>query len=162
MFTPFFPASLALFLILAVANLSTDLAFVRETRRVAALRHPPFSQYTFSEDDYPPHLPVPNARKSISLPLEESTHYGLTEPNTNIEWTSMSPGGDGNIRLGPNHRFFNTGFSYQLHCAKISFSRNFTAVRGGGEHMCRDSNALYQAMEQNWSDWVAFRKTLEA
>lgn len=117
----------------------------------------------------------------------------------------MSPGGDGNIRLGPNHRFFNTGFSYQLHCAKIlvlfiqqdepptrlrevehvarclnvlrqfalcsadttleppdSFDRNLTAVRAGGEHMCRDSDALYRTMERNWADWEGFRKTLDA
>ena len=137
--------------------------------------------------------------------MEESTHYGLTEPNTNLEWKSMSPGGDGNIRLGSNHRFFNTGFSYQLHCANIivlyvqqdqpptryrevehvarclnvlrqfalcsadttlepadSLNRNFTAVRGGGDHMCRDSSALYRTMEENWSQWVAFKQTLEA
>ena len=159
----------------------------------------------FAEDDYPPHLPLPDARKYVSLPLEESTRYGLTEPNTNLEWKSMSPGGDGNIRLGPNHRFFNTGFSYQLHCANIivlyvqqdqpptryrevehvarclnvlrqfalcsadttlepadSLNRNFTAVRGGGDHMCRDSSALYRTMEENWSQWVAFKQTLEA
>ena len=46
MFASSFPTSLVLLLILAVANFATDLAFVKETRRIAALRYPPFSQYS--------------------------------------------------------------------------------------------------------------------
>ncbi|TBU24624.1 hypothetical protein BD311DRAFT_729304 [Dichomitus squalens] len=200
-----FPVSFALLLILLVTNLGIDLVFVRETKRVATLRYPPLTQYTFLEGDYPPFLPVENAQRSISLLLEESVRYGLTEPEKNLEWTYMSPGGDGNIRLGPNHRFFNTGFSYQLHCAKVlvstfqqtepptryrevehvarclnvlrqfvlcsadttlepadSLRKNFTAVRAGGEHRCRDSRALYETMEQNWLDWSEYKQTLAA
>ena len=56
--------------------------------------------------------------------------------------------GDGNIRLGPNHRFFNTGFSYELHCARIlvkTFQQATPPVRRGErEHVSRCLNVLRQ------------------
>ena len=50
--------------------------------------------------------------------LEESAHYSLISSESTLEWAYTGAAGDSNIRLGPNHRFFNTGFSYQLHCAR--------------------------------------------
>ena len=102
----------------------------------------------FLEDDYPPYLPLESARRSVRLSLEESVHYGLMEPQTNSEWAHMSPGGDANIRLGPNHRFFNTGFSYQVHCARVLVStlqqdeppKRYREI----EHVARCLNVLRQ------------------
>ena len=56
--------------------------------------------------------------------------------------------GDGNIRLGPNHRFFNSGFSYEFHCARIlvkTFQQATPPVRRGErEHVSRCLNVLRQ------------------
>ena len=136
--------------------------------------------------------------------IEESAHYSLTAPESTLEWAYTGAAGDSNIRLGPNHRFFNTGFSYQLHCARYlvgafqrdgpptdprerahisrclnvikhfvmcsadttlepadSMARNYSMIRAEGERRCRDWDALYGEMEQNWAAWRAFQQPAE-
>ncbi|TFK81084.1 hypothetical protein K466DRAFT_532227 [Polyporus arcularius HHB13444] len=116
------PASRALvgtlFCVLGLANVVVDILLAGETRLGAALRKPPLSRYTFLDEDYPPYLPLPSARASVRLTFEESVHFSLTSPESTLEWAYTGAVGDSNIRLGHNHRFFNTGFSYQLHCAR--------------------------------------------
>ena len=110
----------------------------------------------FIEDDYPPHLPVPRAHKAALLPLEDSVHYHFpSSPNTAAwEWRYTGAAGDGNIRLGPTHRFFNTGFSYELHCARVvasalqnpaPLSSVSRTTRGEREHVTRCLNVLRRA-----------------
>lgn len=55
----------------------------------------------------------------MQLSLEESVRYDPHHPESNLEWTYVGAASDGNIRLGPSHRFFNTGFSYELHCLRF-------------------------------------------
>ena len=55
----------------------------------------------------------------LSLSLEETVRYDPQHPESNLEWTYVGAASDGNIRLGSNHRFFNTGFSYELHCLRF-------------------------------------------
>ncbi|KAI0700841.1 hypothetical protein C8T65DRAFT_741951 [Cerioporus squamosus] len=104
--------------VLGLANAAVDLLLARETQHAASLRSPPLSHYTFAGEDYPPYLPLPSARASVGLTFEESVRFSLTSSESTLEWAYTGAVGDSNIRLGPNHRFFNTGFSYQLHCAR--------------------------------------------
>ncbi|KAI0773172.1 hypothetical protein BD413DRAFT_473444 [Trametes elegans] len=193
---------IALLALLSCANLAVDLLLVRQTRQNAALRHMPVSKYSFVGEDYPPHLPLPGARRAVRLTVEESVRYDPAHPEFALEWEYAGVPTDANIRLGPKHRFLNTGFSYQSHCLGIilfalrdehpppdgrqrahvtrclnvirqfalcsadttlepvdSATRNFTAVRDGGEHRCVDWPALYETMVQNWDDWTDFQGT---
>ncbi|KAI0821772.1 hypothetical protein BC628DRAFT_1328824 [Trametes gibbosa] len=111
--------ALALVLALGLANLIADAVLARNVQNVAAVRVPPPSAYSFVEDDYPPHLPLATARKAVGLSIEESVHYDSTYAQSKLEWGYGSPFGDANVRLGPTHRFFNTGFSYQQHCLRV-------------------------------------------
>ncbi|RPD54559.1 hypothetical protein L227DRAFT_657476 [Lentinus tigrinus ALCF2SS1-6] len=203
----FISTPIGLFLIiLGLANIAVDLLIARETKRGATLRSPPLSDYTFVGEDYPPYLPLSSSQAStVKLAFEESSRFSLTSPESTLEWAYTGASGDSNIRLGSNQRFFNTGFSYQLHCARYlvgafkqedpptdprerahvsrclnvikhfvmcsadttlepadSMSRNHTAVRDGGERRCRNWDALYGAMEQNWADWRASQQSSEA
>ncbi|KAI0755635.1 hypothetical protein C8Q74DRAFT_1373409 [Fomes fomentarius] len=128
-----------------------DVIFVQETKRVAGLRDPPISGYSFVEDDYPPYLPFPSestsVRRPVTLAFEESVHYGLTSPESTLEWAYTGAAGDSNIRLGPNHRFFNTGFSYQLHCSRFlvsTFQQEPPASPALRAHVSRCLNVIRQ------------------
>ena len=109
----------------------------------------------FVEDDYPPRLPVPSARRAVLLAHEESVHYAPAAPGAAAlrEWQHLSAAGDGNVRLGPPLRFFNTGFSYELHCARIVAGAVTGAYgptpaarwrHGEREHVARCLNVLRQ------------------
>ncbi|KAI0354400.1 hypothetical protein OH77DRAFT_497598 [Trametes cingulata] len=113
------PLTIAVIILLSIANFGIDLALVNKARKQAVLRTPPLERYTFIDEDYPPRLPLIGARKAVGLSLEESVRYDPSHPESSLEWAYASAVGDGNIRLGPNHRFFNTGFSYQLHCLRV-------------------------------------------
>ncbi|KAI0325762.1 hypothetical protein GY45DRAFT_202644 [Cubamyces sp. BRFM 1775] len=106
-------------LLLTLANVAVDIAVVSSGRQAAALRSPPLSKYSFLDEDYPPRLPLMNSREAVQLSLEESVRYDPQHPESNLEWRYVGAASDGNIRLGPNHRFFNTGFSYELHCLRF-------------------------------------------
>ena len=90
---------------------------------------------------------MPSARRAVGLSLEESVRFGLAQPETTLEWAYTGAVGDSNIRLGPAHRFFNTGFAYQLHCARFlvgAFARDPPSTRGDRAHVSRCLNVLRQ------------------
>ncbi|KAH9850947.1 hypothetical protein C2E23DRAFT_733900 [Lenzites betulinus] len=117
--TPTYLYAAALILILCLANLAADVTLARHVKDVAASRDPPLETYSFIEDDYPPHLPIPGSHPALGLTLEETAHYNSSYPQSKLEWSYAGPFGDANVRIGPTHRFFNTGFSYQQHCLRV-------------------------------------------
>ncbi|KAI0710829.1 hypothetical protein C8Q76DRAFT_769583 [Earliella scabrosa] len=142
--------SLTLFVILGVANILIDLVFFRATKQFAARRDPPMAHYTFVADDYPAYLHLSPTRSSVAFSFEDSVRFGLTQPETQLEWAYTGAVGDSNIRLGPNHRFFNTGFSYQLHCARYlvgAFQQEPPITRGDRAHVSRCLNVIHTALE---------------
>ncbi|KAI0370709.1 hypothetical protein BV20DRAFT_1018382 [Pilatotrama ljubarskyi] len=113
------PLAIAVVLLMGFANLAIDFVLVGHAKQLALSRTPPLTEYSFIAEDYPPGLPLVSARKSVGLSLEESVRYDPSHPESPLEWVYAGAVGDGNIRLGVNHRFFNTGFSYQLHCLRV-------------------------------------------
>ncbi|KAM5531430.1 hypothetical protein V8D89_014887, partial [Ganoderma adspersum] len=72
------------------------------------------------EDDVPDHLVFLGSRKHVLMPVEESVHFGLHELEAFDEWLStISPEDQGNVRLGPNHRFMNVVLIHQQHCLRF-------------------------------------------
>ncbi|KAI0643320.1 hypothetical protein C8Q79DRAFT_915508 [Trametes meyenii] len=142
------PLAIALMFTLALANAGADFALVQSAKQAASRRTPPLSQYSFVEDDYPPHLPLPNARRSVALALEESARYDPRHAESPQEWAYASPPGDANIRLGPTNRFFNTGFAYEIHCLRVLVGTLRMDAppsgRGEREHNQRCLNVLRQ------------------
>ncbi|KAH9934012.1 uncharacterized protein BXZ73DRAFT_100851 [Epithele typhae] len=143
-------------LLLVAANILIDVAHVRATKRTAALRAPPASRYSFIDEDFPLYLPIPSLpNRRVALALEESAHYhsaaaGVAGQLADQEWRYVGGGGDGNVRLGPSRRFFNTGFSYEVHCARVLASafQNPAPMgerrRGEVEHVKRCLNVVRQ------------------
>ena len=53
------------------------------------------------------------------MPTEESVHYGIQGEEAPWEWLYIATFEDGgNLRLGPNHRFFNVALTHQQHCLR--------------------------------------------
>ena len=53
------------------------------------------------------------------MSFEESVRYGIHEPEAQLEWLYTATREDqGNIRLGPNHRFFSVALTHQQHCLR--------------------------------------------
>ena len=112
-----------------------------------AITHLHLSLLAFVADDYPAYLHLPPTRSSVAFSLEDSVRFGLAQPETQLEWAYTGAVGDSNIRLGPNHRFFNTGFSYQLHCARYlvgAFQQEPPITRGDRAHVSRCLNVIRQ------------------
>ncbi|KAI0631446.1 hypothetical protein C8Q77DRAFT_1061518 [Trametes polyzona] len=103
---------------IAALNVYLDLLHVRAARRVAIFRPPPASHYSFVDDDYPPRLPLPSARRAVALTLEDSARYTLWASEADIEWLWTATVGDGSVHLGPNNRFFVVGVTHELHCLR--------------------------------------------
>ncbi|KAI0631463.1 hypothetical protein C8Q77DRAFT_137660 [Trametes polyzona] len=114
-----YAVALALLMLLSLLNVTADLALVSHAQSTAGIRAPPLSSYSLIADDYPAHLPLPVPQRAVMLSLDDSAHYDPTQAQSRLEWAYTFPFGDGNVRLGHSHRFFNTGFSYQLHCLRI-------------------------------------------
>ena len=54
------------------------------------------------------------------MPVEESVRFGMDELEAFDEWLStISPEDQGNVRLGPNHRFMNVALIHQQHCLRF-------------------------------------------
>ena len=122
--------------VLGALNVWIDLLHVRETHRAALKRPPPLSHYSelpiphnttnppntmwagYVEDDLPPRMPLPSARRGVKLMHEESARYGLWTPEADSEWLWTATVGDGNVHYGPNHRLSVVSITHQLHCLR--------------------------------------------
>ncbi|KAI0668226.1 hypothetical protein C8Q78DRAFT_1081611 [Trametes maxima] len=104
--------------VLAALNAYLDVLHVRATRRTAVTRLPPLKHYSFIDEDYPPRMPLPAARRAVKLTLEDSARYALSGATAFDEWLWTATIGDGNAHLGANHRFFVLGVTHQLHCMR--------------------------------------------
>ena len=72
----------------------------------------------FLDEDYPPRMPLPSARRAVKLMVEDSVRFGLWEPQANKEWLWTATAGDGNVHYGANHRLFVVSVTHQLHCLR--------------------------------------------
>ncbi|TFK86958.1 hypothetical protein K466DRAFT_523266 [Polyporus arcularius HHB13444] len=104
--------------VLAALNAYVDLLQVRATHRTAISRPPPLRLYSFIDEDYPPRMPLPSARRTAKLTLEDSVRYSLWSPETYDEWLWTATVGDGNVHYGPNRRLFVVSVTHQLHCMR--------------------------------------------
>ncbi|PCH43209.1 hypothetical protein WOLCODRAFT_103220 [Wolfiporia cocos MD-104 SS10] len=52
------------------------------------------------------------------MPIEESVHYKLLDTGATEDWLWTAAVGDGEVRLGPNHRTFNLVMQHELHCLR--------------------------------------------
>ncbi|KAI0078579.1 hypothetical protein K474DRAFT_883010 [Panus rudis PR-1116 ss-1] len=75
----------------------------------------PIDSYSLVGTDFPKRIPVELG--AIKVPIEESVHYGLYEPEAPNEWLWNAPYGDSHIRLGDDTmRAFAVPIFHQLHC----------------------------------------------
>ena len=73
----------------------------------------------YIEDDVPEFFPLRNARQHVLMSMEESVRYGIDEPQSYLEWLWTSTADDqGNIHIGPNHRFGVPSLTQQQHCLR--------------------------------------------
>ena len=82
------------------------------------------------------------------MTVEESTHYGITDPEAEEEWLWTATAGDGHVRIGEENRMFAVAMFHQLHCLRRIRS---TLVEGWGNipegrkrHMLHCFNYLRQ------------------
>ncbi|KAI0773145.1 hypothetical protein BD413DRAFT_492141 [Trametes elegans] len=111
----------AVFLLLALLsaiNVYLDVLYVRETRRLAETRARPPGHYSFDDENYPPRMALPSARRAVKLTIEDSARYALWAAEAEDEWLSTATVGDGNVHLGPYSRLFVPGITHQLHCMR--------------------------------------------
>ncbi|TFK42239.1 hypothetical protein BDQ12DRAFT_625246, partial [Crucibulum laeve] len=76
----------------------------------------PIESYTLVGDDHPKRLPVPE--KLVKMIVQESTHYGISEPEAETEWLWTATIGDGHVRIGKEKRMFAVAMFHQLHCLR--------------------------------------------
>ncbi|TFY55602.1 hypothetical protein EVJ58_g8143 [Rhodofomes roseus] len=68
--------------------------------------------------DYPPRLPLRAAKRQVMMPVEETIRYSLNNTEAEVEWLWTATVGDGNVRLGDNHRFFSLVMVHEQHCTR--------------------------------------------
>jgi hypothetical protein len=66
--------------------------------------------------DHPRRLPV--QEEYVKMTVQESVHYGVTEPESKDEWLWTATIGDGHVRLGDKKRMFGVAMFHQLHCLR--------------------------------------------
>ncbi|KAI0700859.1 hypothetical protein C8T65DRAFT_709614 [Cerioporus squamosus] len=104
---------------LAVVNVLFDRSLVADIRKVLKGRPPPLSSYTYLEDDVPEYFPLLHPRPHVVMSIEESVRYGISEPQSYLEWLWTSTADDdGNVHFGPTHRFGVPSLTHQQHCLR--------------------------------------------
>lgn len=76
----------------------------------------PLETYSFVGTDHPKGLPV--SEKLVKMTVEESAHYGITDPEAEEEWLWTGTTGDGHVRIGEEKRMFAVAMFHQLHCLR--------------------------------------------
>ncbi|KAI1784840.1 hypothetical protein LXA43DRAFT_191155 [Ganoderma leucocontextum] len=116
----FAPVTLLLLTSIGFVYLFLTFSILDDIRAILKRRTTPLSHYTWIEDDVPDHLTLLGSRKHVLMPMEESVRFGIHEPEAYDEWLSIiSPEDQGNVRLGPNHRFMNVALIHQQHCLRF-------------------------------------------
>lgn len=72
----------------------------------------------FIDEDYPPHMLLTSAPKTVRYVPEDSARYASWAPEARAEWLWTATVGDGNVHLGPNSRLFVVTATHQLHCLR--------------------------------------------
>ncbi|RPD70039.1 hypothetical protein L226DRAFT_547926 [Lentinus tigrinus ALCF2SS1-7] len=104
---------------LTAINILLNISLIEDIRAILARRPPPLSSYTYLEDDVPEYFPLINPRPHVVMSIEESVRYGIDEPQSYLEWLWTSTADDqGNLHLGPNHRFGVPSLTHQRHCLR--------------------------------------------
>ncbi|KAK7688203.1 hypothetical protein QCA50_008573 [Cerrena zonata] len=76
--------------------------------------------FSYRGHDRPNHLPIPVATFPTALmTVEESVHYPVLGSTSDKVWSSITSSSYGYIRLGPEHRLFDTSMSHELHCLRV-------------------------------------------
>ena len=70
----------------------------------------------FIGNDHPEDLAI--LRRAVRMTVEESVHYGITQPEAEIEWLYTAPLGDNDVRLGTERRLFAVAMFHELHCLR--------------------------------------------
>lgn len=52
------------------------------------------------------------------MPVEETVRYSINNTEAELEWLWTATSGDGQVRLGDNHRFFSVTVVHELHCMR--------------------------------------------
>nr|VWO98141.1 Calcium dependent mitochondrial carrier protein [Ganoderma boninense] len=113
--------SLFLLALLSVVNIWIDHAFVQDIRKVFEKRPPPFSHYTWVEDDVPERFPLYSPRPHVHMSVEESVRYAIHAPEAPLEWLYTATAHDmGNTHLGPPQRarIGVVALAHQQHCLR--------------------------------------------
>ncbi|EIM91862.1 uncharacterized protein STEHIDRAFT_106554 [Stereum hirsutum FP-91666 SS1] len=152
--------------LLSIANLA--LSILKANSAEYGFNEP--RTYSYIDDDYPEYYPL--EEHLVALAVEETGHYPIHGVDAKEEWASSSVAGFGYLRLGEEHRTFAIGMSHEAHCLRIlrvllegnltlepadALWRSHDVERSGGTHTCLDWRLVYEAMAQNWEEWVRVR-----
>ncbi|TFK55864.1 hypothetical protein OE88DRAFT_671584 [Heliocybe sulcata] len=102
------------------------------------------SHFSYLGEDYPTHLPI--YLPSVALTIEDTTHFGISDPDAWPEWRSTDyfPRANGFVRLGPMGRPFGIAMFHQMHC--LQMMREAVLKGDSNYHVHHCFNLIRQAL----------------
>ncbi|KAF9450001.1 hypothetical protein P691DRAFT_758593 [Macrolepiota fuliginosa MF-IS2] len=106
----------SLYLTASFAQLAKDLRILKDLQLRRTVHKPALETYSFVGADHPRRLPV--AENYVKMTVQESAHFAVADPESELEWLWTATIGDGHVRLGDEKRMFAVAMFHQLHCLR--------------------------------------------
>ncbi|PPR07511.1 hypothetical protein CVT24_006880 [Panaeolus cyanescens] len=111
-----FLGAASLYLTWSLVTLAQDVQLLMSLQQRRGYDTRKEDDFSYVGSDHPTRLPI--EEKLVKLVVQESVHYGISDPESADEWLWTASVGDGHVRIGKDERMFAVVAFHELHCLR--------------------------------------------